>query len=219
MLYFIVFLFLSLNLSSSLFAAAAGAGLSTPERLSRSMASSLVDERTREADLWRRALAGDVGSYYELGHCYRKKAETVDPRQKQACLKQAFLGYLQAAEKEHAKAAKALSRLPVDLERNDFTEKIITRAMKVWTKYATQDRKPDPDAQFRLGIEYMRGEWVAFNWGESIYWLGKAAEQGYGNAQQIRDTILKTKNFGRGLGKELRLDIKMQYPPIDEDEA
>lgn len=213
LLYFIVFLFLPLSFCPVLSAAAAG--LSTPERPSRSVASAAWAENEQYVkNTLRLALGGDVEAQYQTGHNYRKGIAMKSPN-----LKQAFMWYLQAAENGHDKAATALSRLPVDLERNDVTEKIIARAMKVWTKYATQDRKPDPDAQFRLGIEYMRGEWVACNWGESIYWLGKVAEQGYGNAQQIRDTILKTKNFGRGLGKELRLDIKMQYPPIDEDEA
>ena len=66
-----------------------------------------------------------------------------------------------------------------------------------WFKKAAE--QGHPDAQFNLGIIYLKGEGVAPNLTESVVWLKKAADQGEATAQFNLGMLYSS---GRGVPKD-----------------
>ena len=62
-----------------------------------------------------------------------------------------------------------------------------------WYRKAAE--QGNPDAQYNVGMMYLRGEGVAGNRQEAIKWIGKAAEQGYKRAQDTLEELVKPLNW------------------------
>ena len=52
-------------------------------------------------------------------------------------------------------------------------------AIKIWRKLAAHD---NPDAQYALGVAYLKGHGVAWNLSEAIAWFERAAQAGHVSA-------------------------------------
>jgi len=63
-----------------------------------------------------------------------------------------------------------------------------------------QAEQGDPDAQFNLGLKYLKGEGVPWDSGKAIFWFVKSAEQGDSYAQ-VNLGVLYCK--GKGVPRDI----------------